>query len=277
MTTVADALAAARGLGLDRLDAQLLLTHHLGKPRSWLLAHADALLPPDVGQRFDSDCVRRASGMPLAYVLARWTFRGLALDINPAVLVPRPETEVLVEWALALLATDLSTREAPELVDLGTGSGAIALAVAHECRRACVAAVDASEGALEVARTNGRALGLTIEWLQGHWWKPLEGRRFDLVLSNPPYVALDDPHLRDLSHEPSMALTSGPDGLAALREIVAGAPAHLLDGAWLLLEHGHDQGDAVRAMLLEQGFEDVQTRPDLAGLPRCTGARRPRR
>lgn len=271
--TVGAALAAARALGVDRLDAQLLLGHQLQRPRSWLLAHDEDPLSAEVLSRFEADCRRRAAGEPLAYVIGRWTFRGLSLQVSPAVLVPRPETEVLVDWAIELLSGDLATQVAPSVVDLGTGSGAIALAVAAEHPAARMTATDASEAALSVARANAAVLGLAVDWRAGDWWAPLAGRRFDLILSNPPYIASGDPHLEALSHEPAQALSAGPDGLQALERIVADAPAHLAPGGWLLLEHGHDQGAAMRRLLSAAGLAAVSTRSDLAGLARCSAGR----
>lgn len=271
MTRIAQALAEARAAGVDRLDAQLLLAHLLQRPRAWLLAHDDTELPPASAEAFAAGLARRAAGEPLAYVLGEHVFCGLRLAVNPAVLVPRPETEGLVQWALQCLDQAPSR----QVADLGTGSGAIALALRHARADAELTATDASADALAVAQANAADLGLTLRWVQGSWWQPLAGRRFGLVVSNPPYVAADDHHLAALRHEPLGALTPGGDGLAALGEIVAGAPLHLLPGAWLLLEHGHDQGEAVRAMLRAAGFEDVQTRTDLAGLDRCSGGRQP--
>ncbi len=268
------ALAAARALGLDRLDAQLLLAHHLGRSRSWLIAHDDAPLQAAPQQAFDADVQRRAAGVPLAYLLGEREFHGLRLAVSPAVLVPRPETEGLVDWALECLAAHPGP-QAPAVLDLGTGSGAIALAIAHRRHDAEVTAVEQSAEALAVARANAAALQLKLHFEQGSWWQPVAGRRFDLVVSNPPYIAAHDHHLAALRHEPQQALTPGGDGLDALREIVAGAGAHLRPGAWLLLEHGFDQGAAVRALLTQAGLAAVQTRPDLAGLDRCSGARRP--
>jgi release factor glutamine methyltransferase len=205
----------------------------------------------------------------LAYIVGEREFHGLVLQVGPAVLVPRPETELLVDWALERLA---AIAGAPRVADLGTGSGAIALAVKQACPRAAVCASDASAEALALARGNAARHRLDIEWLNGDWWAPYASRRFALALANPPYVAAADPHLADLRHEPQAALTAGVDGLAALRRIVADAPAHLLPGAWLLLEHGHDQAHAVRGLLDARGYGPAETRPDLAGLPRCTGA-----
>ena len=272
MTSVGQALVAAREQGLERLDAQLLLAHVLACPRTWVMAHDDAALAPAVLLRYRQLCALRADAVPLAYLTGEREFHGLVLSVTPAVLVPRPETEHLVDWGLACLA-ERAGQAAPTMADLGTGSGAVALALAHAVPTARVAAVDVSVEALAVARDNGQRLGLDVDWGLGDWWQPLAGQRFDLVLSNPPYVAEDDPHLAGLRHEPRSALAAGPNGLDALRQIVAGAPAHLDQGAWLLLEHGHDQGAAVREMLVRAGFAAVQTRSDLAGHPRCSGGR----
>lgn len=265
---VADALAAARAAGVARLDAQLLLAHHLRQTRAWLLAHDDVVLDGPTRAAVDAGLARRAAGEPLAYVLGECVFRGLRLRVTPAVLIPRPETELIVDWALARLA---SAPAAPAVLDLGTGSGAIALAIKHAAPAAAVSASDASGDALAVARANALALGLNVECLCGDWWAPVDGRDFDLVVSNPPYVAAGDPHLAALRAEPQGALTPGGDGLGALRRIVAGAPAHLRAGATLLLEHGHDQAAAVQRLLRDAGFAEIATRADLAGLPRCTG------
>ena len=274
MTRLRDVLAAARAQGLDRLDAQLLLGHVLGRDRGWLLAHDDEALSATQLGAFEALVSRRQAGEPVAYLLGEKAFHELSLRVDARVLVPRADTEVLVEWALALLRTDLAALERPAVVDLGTGSGAIALAVAHAAPSVIVTATDASVDALAVARANGDRLGLAVEWLSGHWWAPLAGRSFDLALSNPPYIPDGDVHLAALAAEPRGALTPGPSGLEALREIVDGAAARLRPGGWLLLEHGFDQQDAVRQLLSAAGFEAVETRLDLAGLPRCTGGRR---
>jgi release factor glutamine methyltransferase len=271
--TVAQALAAARALGVDRLDAQLLLAHHLGHDRAWLLAHDSDLLTPDVLARFEADARRRADGMPLAYLTGTREFHGLRLQVGPAVLDPRPDTETLVDWALELLAPASDAQ--PAVVDLGTGSGAVALAIAHRCPGARVTATDLSPDALAIAGANARRLGLAIELAAGHWWSAVAGRRFAMAVSNPPYIAGDDPHLPALRHEPLMALTPGGDGLDAIRDIVAGAPRALLPGAWLLIEHGWDQAEVVRTLLHAAGFEEVHSRHDLGGHARCSGGRRP--
>jgi release factor glutamine methyltransferase len=268
--TIAQALAAARALGLDRLDAQWLLGHVLQQPGAWLIAHDDQPLATAAAQDFAVLCQRRADGEPLAYLVGQAGFHGLMLQVTPDVLVPRPDTETLVDWALDLLPT---LRAAPpQVADLGTGSGAIALAVAHRHPAAQVLATDLSPSALAVAQANARTLGLALRWAQGAWWQAVPaGARFHLVLSNPPYIAGADPHLPALRHEPRLALTPGGDGLDALRQIIAGAPGHLDPGGWLLLEHGWDQADAVAALLAAAGFQAIAHRVDLGGHPRCTG------
>jgi release factor glutamine methyltransferase len=274
--TCAQALAAARTLGLERLDAQLLLLHALGKPsgdRAWLLAHDTDELTDEVAQRFRGLSLRRASGEPLAYIVGSKEFFGLELQVDARVLVPRPDTETLVQWSLdLLLAPGMPT--APDILDLGTGSGAIALAIAHSLRTAGrdarVLAVDASADALAVARENASRLGLRLEFLESCWLQPVKGS-FHLIASNPPYIASADPHLAALAHEPLQALAAGADGLDDIRQIIEQAGAHLHPGGWLLLEHGYDQAGRVRELLHQQGFSQVQSRQDLAGIERCSG------
>ena len=277
--TVSDLMAQARRTGVDRLDAQLLLGRLLQQPRAWLIAHDDHALEPALAQDFMAQLAERARGVPLAYLLGEREFHGLMLRVTPDVLVPRPDTEVLVDWALELLAghdhdLPLADRSTPPTVaDLGTGSGAIALALKHARPTALVCAVERSPAALAVAHANGQRLGLTVQWLQGDWFVPLAGRRFDLIVSNPPYIDGADAHLAALHAEPIAALTPGPDGLAALRVLARDAPPHLQSGGWLVLEHGHDQGAAVRSLLQAAGLERVQTRRDLGGQERCTAGR----
>jgi len=268
-STLAAALADARTAGLDRLDAQLLLAHVLQRPRSWLLAHDTDLLAPQDAAAFRAAVARRAAGEPLAYITGRKEFHGLSLQVDASVLVPRPDTETLVDWALE----HLGAHEASTVVDLGTGSGAIALALKHARPAAHVHAVDASAAALATARANAARLHLDLRFHHGDWWTAVGGQRFQLAVSNPPYIAEGDPHLAALQAEPVMALTSGADGLDAIRRIVADAPAHLEPGAWLLVEHGHDQADAVAMLLRNAGFDAVCSRQDLAGVNRCTGGR----
>jgi release factor glutamine methyltransferase len=260
--TVQQALAC----GLDARDARLLLAHATGFSEAAVLAHPERSLPPEAAQRFMDFAARRRDGEPVAYILGRKEFFGLPLVVNPAVLIPRPETELLVELALQ--------RDFSAALDLGTGSGAVALALKKHRPGARVVAVEASVAALEVARRNGVALGLEVDWRHGRWLAPLEGERFDLIVSNPPYVAAGDPHLAALRHEPASALVSGADGLDAIREIAAAAAAHLAPGGWLFLEHGIRQNAAVRELLERAGLEDARTWPDLAGIPRVSGAKR---
>lgn len=271
MKTVDEALAAARARGVDRLDAQLLLGRELGRDRSWLIAHGDAELPSDAAPRLDAALARRAAGEPLAYLLGEKEFHGLTLQVDRRVLVPRPDTEVLVDWAIELLRS--AADPAAQVLDLGTGSGAIALALKHAVPAAQLTATDLSEDALAVARGNARRLGLDLSFAQGAWWQAVGDRRFDLVVSNPPYIAAGDRHLANLTHEPAAALSPGSSGLESVEAIVAGAGRRLTDGAWLLLEHGLDQAEAVHALLERHGFVAVATRRDLASHPRCTGGR----
>ena len=267
--TLAHALAAAAQLGVERLDAQLLLLRVLGRPagdRAWLLAHDDDTLGASQQQQFTVLCGRRAAGEPLAYIAGRKEFFGLDLMVDARVLVPRPDTETLVEWALEVLAPMPS----PRVVDLGTGSGAIALAIKSRRADAQVMATDRSPDALEVAGANAQALGLAVELRHASWLEGIE-ERFDLIVSNPPYVAAGDPHLQALSHEPASALVAGADGLGDLRTIARQALARLRPFGWLLLEHGYDQAVAVRDLLANAGFSRVASRRDLGGIERCSG------
>lgn len=265
--TVDEAQALARQLGIERGDVQTLLGHLTGQDRAWLITHGDAPAPGAAGLLH-----RLAAGEPLAHLTGWQPFHGLMLQVTPATLIPRPDTETIVDWALELLA---ALPGQPSVVDLGTGSGAIALALKAACPRARVAAVDFSAEALAVARGNGERLGLEVDWLHGSWFEPLAGRRFDLVVSNPPYIAGDDPHLPALRHEPITALTPGGDGLADLQALIAAAPQHLQAGGWLLLEHGWDQAEAVAQDLATGGFADLCLRHDLAGRARASGGRWP--
>jgi release factor glutamine methyltransferase len=267
---VAQREAAAR-LGTEESagEASLLLAHALGVERAWLIAHGSDLLSTESAARFEILIARRAAGEPIAYLVGRRGFHALELDVGPAVLIPRPETELLVELALARTPED----RALEVVDLGTGSGAIALAIAAARPRARVLATDASAAALAVARANAERLGIAnVDFVEGSWWAPLAGRRFDLVVSNPPYIADSDPHLDlgDLRFEPRSALASGADGLDDLRCIAAGAAEHLKSSGVLLVEHGHDQGESVRALFAAAGLDPVRTHRDLEGRERVT-------
>lgn len=289
--TVQQALLHARQAGLDRLDAQVLLLHRLGRSphdRAWLIAHDTDPLPAGAAQDFAALCRRRLAGEPVAYLIGQREFHGLALQVDARVLDPRPDTETLVDWALERL----EGQEKPAVLDLGTGSGAIALALQHRRPDARVWALDASRDALAVAQANAQRLGLPVRFLLGSWladWPARQAEaaaqspegpalpdRFDLIVSNPPYIRADDPHLAALTHEPLSALASGADGLADIRVIAAQARQHLLPGGWLLLEHGWDQADDVAAMLRAQGFDQIGHQRDLAGHLRCTGGRAPR-
>ena len=285
-TTLQHALQHAHALGLARLDAQWLLLHALQKPvsdRAWLLAHdSDAMTAPQ-SLAYCALLQRRAAGEPLAYLVGNKEFFGLDLTVDPRVLVPRPDTETLVHWALEVLEVpaasgNATNRSAFDVLDLGTGSGAIALAIAHTLRArgqaARVLAVDASTQALQVAANNARQLGLSVDFLHSDWLNNVTGQ-FHLIVSNPPYIAAADPHLAALGHEPLRALVSGADGLDDIRTIIGGARGHLQADGWLLLEHGYDQADAVCNLLEQAGFVGVGSRLDLAGIARCSGGQWP--
>lgn len=272
LPTIGAALHHARTLGVDRLDAQILLGTVLNQSRAWLLAHDTDPLPTNLGARYLAVLQRRAQGEPVAYLVGHKEFYGLPLRVNPGVLVPRPDTETLVDWALDLIPHGQPAPAAPvRVLDLGTGSGAIALALQHQRPHAQVVAVDASPLALAVAQANASHLQLPVQFLQGSWLAPVAGQVFDLIVSNPPYIEENDPHLAALTHEPIEALTSGADGLDDIREIVHEALAHLRPGGWLLLEHGHDQHDRVKDLMTHAGYCHVSARFDLAGHARCTG------
>ncbi len=268
--SVAAALQAGLRAGLDRLDAQLLLLFALGRAphdRAWLLTHDGNALAVGDWPRVAALFRRRLAGEPAAYLLGEKEFHGLDLQVDARVLVPRPDTETLVDWALACL----EGRPAPRVLDLGTGSGAIALALQRTRPDARIEAVDASADALAVAAANARRLGLPVAFRQASWLDGAPPGAYDLIVSNPPYIAEGDPHLPALCHEPRSALVAGIDGLDELRQIVRAAPAHLAEGGRLLLEHGHDQAAAVRQLLAAAGFADIQHRHDLSGIARCTG------
>ena len=280
MTTAAAALAEARRRGVAALDAQLLLARVLATTRTRLITDDGRLLTPAESAHWQESLARCLAGEPIAYLLGEKEFHGLTLAVDRGVLVPRPETELLVDWAgeaiAALTAERLhgADRGPIRVVDLGTGSGAIALALKRARPAIEVTGTDVSAVALAVARRNGERLGLAIELVEASWWQGLGGRRFDIGIANPPYIAADDPHLGALRHEPALALTPGGDGLGALRTIIAGAAACLVPGGRLLLEHGFDQAAAVRGMLAGAGFSALETRRDLAGHERATGGRR---
>lgn len=261
--TIGEALASS---GIDPREARLLLAQATGFSEASVIAFVERVLPPEAEARFADFAARRRRGEPIAYIVGHQEFYGLRLAVNPAVLIPRPETELLVQLALE--------REFSALADLGTGCGAIALAIKRHRPAARVAAVDASAAAIHVAQRNAAALALDIEWRHGQWCEALGAERFDLIVANPPYVAAGDPHLAALAFEPARALVSGVDGLDAIREIVREAPAHLRAGGALLIEHGAAQGVMVRRLLEQAGLEGVRSWPDLAGIPRVSGGKR---
>jgi len=267
--TVAQALSRS---GLIPLDARILLGHVLSKDRAWIAAHRDAAVDVAQLRKFESLSRRRRDGEPVAYLTGRREFYSLELQVDGAVLIPRPETELLVELALARIAPDSPAR----ILDLGTGCGAVALAIAHERPCATVVGVDVSAAAIAIARTNAENLGISnARFVESSWYDAVARERFDTIVANPPYIAADDPHLTegDLRFEPRGALTPGGDGLAAIRILVAGARSHVQHGGWFFTEHGYDQAGAVQALLGAEGFSEVQTRCDLAGQPRVTFGR----
>jgi release factor glutamine methyltransferase len=263
--------ALAQALGFSRaealMEARLLLGRVLERDRAWLMAHESDAVASAAAARFDAWVARRAGGEPVAYIVGEREFFGHVFRVAPAVLIPRPETELLVERALARLPVNGA------VLDLGAGSGAVAVSLALARPDAEVVAVDRSSAALAVARENAARLGARVEFLDSDWFSALGGRRFDLIVSNPPYVASGDPHLRrgDVRFEPLSALAAGPDGLDDIRRIVAQARAHLNPGGWLLFEHGFDQADICQALLREADFCQAQSWEDLSGIKRITG------
>jgi release factor glutamine methyltransferase len=268
-------LQIAATAGIDRLDAQLLLLHALGRSqsdRAWLIAHDDAVPSESATLAFHALCQRRLQGEPLAYLVGSKPFFGLDLLVDKRVLVPRPDTETLVEWALELAMELVPTfAENLSVLDMGTGSGAIALAIKSARPDWQVTALDASADALAVAKNNAKRLNLNVNFLQSSWFEALSNEKFNIIVSNPPYIVEGDTHMAALAHEPKQALTSGADGLDDIRQIIAQAPDFLAKNGWLLLEHGHDQAAAVRDLLAQRGFEQVQSKLDLAGIERCSG------
>lgn len=269
---VAQCLTRGQVWGLSRLEAQILFLHATGRSlhdRAWLLAHdTDAVLPEHIAA-FEAFAQRRLQHEPVAYIVGQKEFFGLNLAIDKRVLDPRPDTEVLVEWALACG----QGLEHPKYLDLGTGSGAIALALKSQLPDAQVLAVDSSTDALNLAAQNAHHLALNVSFLQSNWFSQVQGK-FNVLVSNPPYIEDLDPHLAQLTHEPLQALTSGPDGLQDIRNIVQNAPNHLEKGGWLLIEHGWNQAAAVRGLLDQTGFKQVQSKLDLAGIERCSGGQK---
>ena len=274
--SIEQSLAWAQESGVTRLEAQLLLLHALKRPlheRAWLYVHESDLLEPATHLSFQDFVMRRLGHEPTAYITGQKEFFGLTLSIDTRVLDPRADTETLVEWALEILRSskDSLSSRASSVLDLGCGSGAIALSIKVHSKESHVSAIDQSLGALEVAQKNANALGLDVAFKHSSWFERLGGERFDVIVSNPPYIDSNDPHLALLQHEPQGALVSAKAGLADIQKIVESSPKHLSEGGWLLLEHGFEQAQNVSKMLLTAGFEDIQTRFDLAGLPRCTG------
>ncbi len=261
--TVQEALSAC---GIEPREARLLLAAATGFSEAVVLAFQEKTLSGEAEDRFTEFVSRRKTGEPVAYILGRKEFYGLDLAVNPAVLIPRPETELLVELALQ--------RDFSSALDLGTGCGAVALTLKKFRPRARVVAVEASAAALAVAKRNAVKHSLEVDFRHGRWLEPLGAERFNLIVSNPPYVAAGDPHLAELRFEPASALVSGSDGLDAIREITRGAAVHLAPGGWLLLEHGMGQDRAVRELLSAAGLEAVASWPDLAGIPRVSGGTR---
>jgi release factor glutamine methyltransferase len=266
--TTVQALQA--GLPLDPLENRILLCHALGLTRVGLITNSERALNDAEAAQLEALLARRLGGEPIAYIVGQREFFGLPFQVSPAVLIPRPDTELIVELVLECLAS------AARMLDMGTGSGAIAVAVAHTRPDASVTALDVSEEALAVARANAERNGAKVRFLRSDWFAALGSETFDLIASNPPYIAAGDTHLAqgDLRFEPSGALTDFADGLSALRTIITGAPTHLVAGGWLLLEHGYDQADAVRTLLLEAGYTEVQSWRDLSGIERVSGGRR---
>jgi release factor glutamine methyltransferase len=260
--TVSEAIAAS---GIDAREARLLLAEVCGFSQASLAVSPDRDIPFEVENAFFEFVERRKAGMPVAYILGRKEFYGLELSVNPSVLIPRPETELLVDLALQMNPSSV--------LDLGTGSGAVALAIKHERPDCRVVAVDSDLSALVTAKRNAAKLNLAIDFRHGRWFEPVAGERFELIVSNPPYVAAGDPHLADLRYEPRGALVSGPDGLDSIRKIVTSVGAFLRPGGWLLLEHGKGQDAAVRTLLAAAGLESVTTWPDLAGIARISGGK----
>lgn len=269
--TIFEALAAVNAWGVDRQEAQQILLHALAKSpteRAWLLAHDADVLPPSIESQFLALALRRKAGEPVAYLTGQIEFFGMLLKVDNRVLVPRPDTETLVEWAIE--CTPLNGR----LIDLGTGSGAVALAIKRTRADVKVSAVDFSADALAVAKANAQRLKIDVTFNQSSWLEHAAGQ-FDVIVSNPPYIALNDSHLAALTHEPQQALVSGADGLDDIRAIIQQTPAHLAPGGWLMLEHGYNQAERVRHLLTLAGFSAVQSRRDLSGIERCSGGQQP--
>jgi release factor glutamine methyltransferase len=273
------ALWRAAGARIDRLDARLLLEHVAGCTHAELIAHPERELSAAQRARFEALVTRRERGEPYAYLVGSASFHGLDFTVSPAVLIPREDTGVLVEQALRRVRA-MPPGCPPRIVDMGTGSGIVAIVLARLCAEASVTAVDVSRAALDVARANAARHGASVRFVEGDWYASLAGERFDLIVSNPPYVVAGDAHLAQngLPFEPQLALTdgvAGGDGLACIRALIEGAPQHLAPGGWMLIEHGYDQAVQVRALMRAAGFADVASWRDGAAIERVSGGRRP--
>lgn len=267
--TITQALTEAYR-AIDRIDARMLLQHVLTVDHAFLLTYPDQVLAPQQIEDFFRLVKRRIDGIPVAYLTGERAFYDLTFKVTEAVLIPRPETELLVELALERIPVDQPLR----ILDLGTGSGAIAITLAKHRPQTQVVAIDVSADALAVSRWNAKNLQVdNLSWVMGSWFDELSAQKFDLIISNPPYVAENDPHLRqgDLRFEPQIALSAGSNGVACIRHIIEAAPKYLTNGGWLLLEHGYDQADECRQLLQHVGFSNICSYPDLAGIMRVSG------
>ncbi|HUY04405.1 MAG TPA: peptide chain release factor N(5)-glutamine methyltransferase [Rhodocyclaceae bacterium] len=275
MSRIDEQLARSRTL-IAPAEARLLLAYVLGRSHAWLAAHGEEAMGAEESERFAELVSRRVRGEPIAYLLGSREFYGRSFAVTNEVLIPRPETELLVDLAIAKLAGAGGNSASPAILDLGAGSGCLGITLALEIPGARVTAADVSSAALALARRNARALAAMLHLVESDWFSDLGEERFDLVVANPPYIAENDPHLGqgDLRYEPQLALASGADGLAALRRIVAQAPRHLESGGWLLVEHGYDQGPAVAALMRAAGLAAIEQRRDLAGILRVSAAQR---
>ena len=270
MTSIDEALLQARA-GIPGAEARLLMRHVLGRSHAWLLAHGEEELTTEEGARLTDLLARRGEGEPIAYLLGSREFYGRAFAVTPEVLIPRPETELLVDLGIA----KLGDRESPLILDLGVGSGCVAVTLALQLPNAAVTAADLSPAAVVLARCNAELLKATVTVIASDWFSAVADEDFDLIVVNPPYIAEHDPHLGkgDLRFEPPLALSSGPDGLAAIRTIIRQAPGHLSPGGWLFIENGYDQAEAVADLLEAADFRDIEQHQDLAGILRVSGGR----
>ncbi|HUW37934.1 MAG TPA: peptide chain release factor N(5)-glutamine methyltransferase [Rhodocyclaceae bacterium] len=275
MSRIDEELARSR-TRIAPAEARLLLAHVLDRSHAWLAAHCEEALDETTRANYADLVGRREAGEPIAHLVGAREFYGRSFALTREVLIPRPETELLVDLAIAKLAGKIGGAAAPAILDLGAGSGCVGVTLALEIPAARVTAADVSAAALELARRNARVLGAPLHLVESDWYSALGDERFDLVVANPPYIAEGDPHLArgDLRFEPQLALASGADGLAAIRRIVAQAPRHLAPGGWLLIEHGYDQGPAVAALMRAAGLAEIEQQRDLAGIVRVSAAQR---